>query len=63
MREARQNEMIAQERAELQASREREAEMSARLRQLEMMQMQQGGAMQQAQPQVIYAQPPVQAAK
>jgi hypothetical protein len=60
MREARQNDMIAQERAELQASREREAEMSARLRQLEMMQMQQGGG--QAQPQVIIAQPPVQAA-
>jgi len=61
MRESRQNEMIATERAELGASKEREAEMSARLRQLEMMQMQQAGA-GQAQPQVIYAQPPVQQA-
>jgi len=60
MRESRQNQMIYEERAELNASREREAEMAARLRQLEMMQMQQGG--RQAQPQVIIAQPPVQAA-
>ena len=50
--------MIAEERAELQASRDREAEMAARLRQLEMMQMQQqGGGGQQGQPQVIIAQP------
>jgi hypothetical protein len=59
MREARQNEMIYQERAELQASKEREADMAARLRQLEMMQMQQGGQ-GQVQPQIIYAQPPPQ---
>ena len=62
MRESRQNEMIYQERAELGAAREREAEMAARIRQLEMMQMQQaGGGGQQAapQPQIIIAQPPV----
>lgn len=57
MREGRQNAMIAEERAQLQASKEREADMAARLRQLEMMQMQQGGNGQVA-PQVIYAQPP-----
>jgi hypothetical protein len=65
MRESRQNEMIYQERAELGAAREREAEMAARIRQLEMMQMQQGGGGggQQQQPQIIIAQPPmVQAA-
>lgn len=61
MRESRQNQMIYEERAELQASKEREAEMAARLRQLEMMQMQQAGG-KQAQPQVIIAQPPMQAA-
>eukprot|EP00571_Detonula_confervacea_P004655 CAMPEP_0172330808 /NCGR_PEP_ID=MMETSP1058-20130122/61593_1 /TAXON_ID=83371 /ORGANISM="Detonula confervacea, Strain CCMP 353" /LENGTH=237 /DNA_ID=CAMNT_0013048037 /DNA_START=82 /DNA_END=795 /DNA_ORIENTATION=+ len=61
MRESRQNDMIYQERAELGASREREAEMAAKIRQLEMMQMQQsGGGQQQAQPQVIIAQPPAQ---
>eukprot|EP00581_Thalassiosira_minuscula_P033779 CAMPEP_0184475782 /NCGR_PEP_ID=MMETSP0740-20130409/146744_1 /TAXON_ID=385413 /ORGANISM="Thalassiosira miniscula, Strain CCMP1093" /LENGTH=257 /DNA_ID=CAMNT_0026853317 /DNA_START=13 /DNA_END=787 /DNA_ORIENTATION=- len=58
MREARQNEMIANDRAELRAAQQREAEMSERLRQLEMMQMQQGRG-GQAPPQVIYAQPPV----
>lgn len=57
MRESRQNEMIYQERAELSASKEREAEMAARIRQLELMQMQQGGAGQQQQPQIIIAQP------
>jgi hypothetical protein len=61
MRESRQNEMIYQERAELGAAREREAEMAARIRQLEMTQMQQGGGggQQMAQPQIIIAQPPV----
>eukprot|EP00580_Thalassiosira_gravida_P003530 CAMPEP_0201621998 /NCGR_PEP_ID=MMETSP0492-20130828/47177_1 /ASSEMBLY_ACC=CAM_ASM_000837 /TAXON_ID=420259 /ORGANISM="Thalassiosira gravida, Strain GMp14c1" /LENGTH=234 /DNA_ID=CAMNT_0048091571 /DNA_START=41 /DNA_END=745 /DNA_ORIENTATION=- len=63
MRESRQNQMIYDERAELSASREREAEMGARLRQLEMMQMQQGGGGGgQVQPQVIIAQPPAQMA-
>ena len=65
MREARQNEMIATERAELRNSQEREQELAARVRQLEMMQMQQGGGGGgQAQPQIIIAQPPaaVQAA-
>jgi len=61
MRESRQNEMIATERAELNASKMREQEMSERLRQLEMMQMQQAQGGRMAQPQVIYAQPPVQA--
>ena len=56
MRESRQNQMIMDERAELSASREREAQMAARLQQLEMMQMQQAGQ-NQAQPQVIIAQP------
>jgi hypothetical protein len=56
LRESRQNEMIYQERAELSASREREAEMAARIRQLELMQMQQAGGQTQ-QPQVIIAQP------
>jgi len=53
--------MIYQERAELGAAREREAEMAARIRQLEMTQMQQGGGggQQMAQPQIIIAQPPV----
>ena len=59
MREGRHNQMIYEERAELSASKEREAELSARLRQLEMMQMQQGGQ-GQAQPQILYAQPPPQ---
>ena len=63
MRESRQNEMIYQERAELSASRERETEMAARIRQLELMQMQQaGGQQQQQQPQIIIAQPPAVAA-
>ena len=57
IRESRQNQMIMDERAELSASREREAQMAARLQQLEMMQMQQAGQ-NQAQPQVIIAQPP-----
>ena len=60
MREARQNEMIATERAELNASKMREQEMAGRLRQLELMQMQQAQGGRMAQPQVIYAQPPVQ---
>ena len=47
--------MIAEERAQLQASQERERDMAERLRQLEMMQMQQNG---QKQPQVIYQQVP-----
>ena len=63
--------MIAEERAQLQASQERERDMAERLRQLEMMQMQQGKG-GQVPPQVIYqqmppqqqqyAQPPVQVA-
>ena len=61
MRESRQNEMIYQERAELSASRERETEMAARIRQLELMQMQQAGGQQQ-QPQIIIAPPPAVAA-
>ena len=56
IRESRQNQMIMDERAELSASREREAQMAARLQQLEMMQMQQAGQ-NQVQPQVIIAQP------
>jgi hypothetical protein len=59
IRESRQNEMIYQERAELGAAREREAEMAARIRQLELMQAQQAGGGQVAQPQIIIAQPPV----
>lgn len=58
MREGRQNDMIYEERAELSASREREAAMAARLQQLEMRQMQQGGGGGgQVQPQIIIAQP------
>jgi hypothetical protein len=57
LRESRQNEMIYQERAELSASREREAEMAARIRQLELMQAGAGGGQQQQQPQIIIAQP------
>ena len=56
IRESRQNQMIMDEPAELSASREREAQMAARLQQLEMMQMQQAGK-NQVQPQVIIAQP------
>lgn len=55
IREGRQNAMIAEERAQLDASKEREREMSERIRQLEMMQMQQGN---NGQPQVIYQQMP-----
>ena len=58
MRESRQNDMIYQERVELGAAREREAEMASRIRQLEMMQMQQAGGGGQ-RPQIIIAQPPV----
>ena len=55
MRESRQNQMIMDERAQLSASQQREADMAARIRQLEMQQQgQQGG---QVQPQVIIAQP------
>ncbi len=54
IREGRQNAMIAEERAQLQASQERERDMAERLRQLEMMQMQQG----KGQPQVVYQQMP-----
>ncbi|EJK67305.1 hypothetical protein THAOC_11678 [Thalassiosira oceanica] len=54
MREARQNDMIRTQQAELNASRMNEAEMAARIRQLE---MQQNGG-QQAQPQTIIVQPP-----
>lgn len=57
LRESRQNEMIYQERAELSASREREAEMAARIRQLELTQAGAGGGQQQQQPQIIIAQP------
>ena len=53
MRESRQNQMIMDERAQLSASQEREAEMAARIRQLEMQQQGQ----QVGQPQVIIAQP------
>jgi hypothetical protein len=54
MREYRQTEEIARSRAELSAARDREAEMSERIRALEQMQMQKGG-----QPQAIYyAAPP-----
>lgn len=74
IREGRQNAMIADERAQLQASQERERDMAERIRQLEMMQMQQGGKGGQQLPPgqyyapppgtpgtVQYAQPPVQA--
>jgi len=54
MREGRQNAAIAEERAQLEASKERERDMAERLRQLEMMQMQQG----KGQPQVVYQQMP-----
>lgn len=60
IRESRQNDMIYQERSELAAAREREAEMASRIRQLELMQMQQtgGGGGQVAQPQITIVQPP-----
>ena len=54
IREYRQTEEIARSRAELTAAKEREAEMSERIRALEQIQMQKGG-----QP-IYYAQPPVQ---
>ena len=57
MREARQNDMIRTQQAELNASRQNEADMAARIRQLEMMQMQQNGG-QQPQPQTVIVQPP-----
>ncbi|KAL3792575.1 hypothetical protein HJC23_005545 [Cyclotella cryptica] len=57
MREYRQTEEIARSRAELSAARDREAEMSERIRALEQMQMQKGGQQPQA---IYYAQPPVQ---
>ncbi len=59
MREARQNDMIYQERAELQAAREREADMAARIRELERMQIQQGGNNNNGQAPVVYIQPPM----
>mmetsp|Transcript_31397 Transcript_31397/g.65617 ORF Transcript_31397/g.65617 Transcript_31397/m.65617 type:complete len:243 (-) Transcript_31397:69-797(-) len=59
MRESRQNDMIYQERAELQAAREREADMAARIRELERMQMQQGGNSSSGQAPVVYVQPPM----
>lgn len=55
MREYRQESEIARSRAELGAAKDREADMAERIRQLEMMQMQQGRG--HVQPQVIYAQP------
>lgn len=61
IRESRQNDMIYQERSELAATREREVEMAARIRQLEMMQMQQnggGGGQAAVQPQITIVQPP-----
>lgn len=59
IREGRQNAMIADERAQLQASQERERDMAERIRQLEMMQMQQGGkGGQQLPPGQYYAPPP-----
>ena len=68
MREGRQNAQIAEERAQLQASQERERDMAERIRQLEMMQMQ-GNKGEQMPPQYYqqmpppqYAQPPVQVA-
>ena len=59
IRESRQNELIYEERSELAAAREREAEMASRIRQLEMMQMQQtgGGAAAAVQPQITIVQP------
>jgi len=57
IRESRQNQMIMDERAQLSASQEREAEMAARIRQLEMQQQGQQGGQVQQQPQVIIAQP------
>ena len=57
MRESRQNDMIRTQQAELNASKLSEAEMAARIRQLEMMQMQQNGG-QQGQPQTVIVQPP-----
>ena len=62
MREYRQTEEIALSRAELSAAKEREAEMSERIRALEQMQMQKGNQPQllQAPPQVYDAQPPGQ---
>lgn len=53
MREARQNDMIYQERAQLQASQQREADMAARIRELE---LRQGGGNGNAP--VVYVQPP-----
>ena len=57
IRESRQNEMIYEERSELAAAREREAEMASRIRQLEMMQMQQTGGGAAVQPQITIVQP------
>jgi len=56
IREGRQNAMIAEERAQLQASQERERDMAERLRQLEMMQMQ--GNRGQMPPQYYQQMPP-----
>ena len=50
--------MIADERAQLQASQERERDMADWIRQLEMMQMQQGKGGQQLPPGQYYAPPP-----
>jgi len=49
--------MIYEERSELAAAREREAEMASRIRQLEMMQMQQTGGGAAVQPQITIVQP------
>jgi len=62
MREGRQNDVIRNQGAELNQSRLNEQEMAARIRQLEMNQMQQGnGGQQQGQPQTIIIQPPANA--
>jgi len=64
MRESRQNDMIRTQAAELNQSKLNEQEMAARIRQLEMMQMQQGnGGQQQGQPQTIIVQSPADAQK
>jgi hypothetical protein len=57
MREGRQNAMIADERAQLEASKERERDMAERIRQLEMMQIQQNSK-GQLPPQYYQQMPP-----
>jgi len=58
IREGRQNAAIAEERAQLQASKERERDMAERLRQLELMQMQGNNGQMMPPPQYYQQMPP-----